>query len=563
MTTYAYLDLAEPQPGAPVYVLIPMSDGDTICRLRAHVNNIECLRGDGVVYVRGPRALEVAEREVARLAGEALGLREDGFRKFDARVDSSMSRRTLAVTTDAGTTSWRDPADHPTLSRAVEIRDRLREKLKPKPAKSAPPTTYGTMAGVNPREAFHYVSVDLVETVYRVGVDHGTGNSSSVIGHHEGDKFVVDEECVAREGDAKPGEVDKLVHFATAPFKATCGADIPGQATTRVPSHVTCEACAKIVNPLIMIAVDAASAEEGFRRVGEAFRASCLNIQPKELTMPKVHQHSRTNARMNGYKCFVHVDHSRNDIALHIVDDDRRPRRILVLAGVTKVGEDMIPSWTWVDKREGESMPATVRVPGEHRDALKAALAEMVEMDSAALPPLILSTKQPISRSECERICAEVSERLQGRPVVLLPSGINIAHGPHDDRACKRCGGSGAVREGSEDARDLPGTMVSVPCPECSRQSISPEALDISRRAELGHARKHAVRLGALIGATCALALSVVALLTVARVRPQWIIGLVQSQHADGELKTPWSPAVLDEHARESEHAEREAGEGR
>jgi len=38
-------------------------------------------------------------------------------------------------------------------------------------------------------------------------------------------------------------EPDELVHYAERPFIALCGADLANQATTTIPSHVTCGAC--------------------------------------------------------------------------------------------------------------------------------------------------------------------------------------------------------------------------------------------------------------------------------------------------------------------------------
>lgn len=37
----------------------------------------------------------------------------------------------------------------------------------------------------------------------------------------------------------------ELRHYAVVPFKAICGADRPGQTTTRIPDRVTCPECRK------------------------------------------------------------------------------------------------------------------------------------------------------------------------------------------------------------------------------------------------------------------------------------------------------------------------------
>lgn len=107
--------------------------------------------------------------------------------------------------------------------------------------------------------------------------------------------------------------------------------------------------------------------------------------------------------------------------------------------------------------------------------------------------------------------------------------------------------------------------------PPCVRRAEPPEEervrADVAHRADLAAASRRAWRWGLAVGAVLALVLWIGGLITVARVKPEWLARLAPrvSQQDRAPLTTPWSPAVLDEHALESESAEREArdAEGR
>lgn len=170
---YAYVDLAE-STGVHNVMRVPGSGGvarevtsDLVQRV-IHSKDGECVRGEGVTLVAGQRAIEVAEREVLDAAQSKV--------RFPSLTGSrvccvSREDEFLLVNVSGSPTHW-VAAMFPHLSRAVELRDMLCEKLKlhidsnnstrtmteaHDRAKCTPPAyaTWGTRAGANPRKAIY------------------------------------------------------------------------------------------------------------------------------------------------------------------------------------------------------------------------------------------------------------------------------------------------------------------------------------------------------------------------------------------------------------------------
>jgi hypothetical protein len=136
--------------------------------------------------------------------------------------------------------------------------------------------------------------------------------------------------------------------------------------------------------------------------------------------------------------------------------------------------------------------------------------------------PLVLKLDRELTPREKEEIISIF--RAEGQSVILLPPHIHRAEHPEEER----------VRA------------------------------DVAHRVELGAASKRAWRWGVIVGAVVGFAISVGATLVVRYARPEWLVPRPAQERAplSTPLSTPWSPAAMDEHARESDAA-REDAEGR
>lgn len=253
--------------------------------------------------------------------------------------------------------------------------------------------------------------------------------------------------------------------------------------------------------PDVAVSVNVESATEGFKRVSEALAAACIS--------------SEDFARACGYNQEVKPmtanpapkpdPHDKCRLRLQdagVVDDYGREVDCVLSVRFARHPDGFPHMEIDVIHPIGKPDPAATRPA------------------SAPSEPIYIESNDPIPLSERQRIASEVQEKT-GRPVVMLPYGLRRGVAPVE--------------------------------PE-ERQRLA----DISRRADLAAASRKGWRWGIVVGALVALTLATAALFTVARVRPEWLVGLAVKQHASADrdsITTPWSPAVLDEHARETEDA--------
>lgn len=442
-TVYAYVDLAVDRPYSQGGVGIPLSDGNmhsTWCSMDEFARLWTDTEVTYLTPVRGTTALEVAEREVLE-AVRAEGLPGPPF--SNALHD------------------W-VRAKYPRTCRAIDLRDRLRAKLK---------------YAVDPHDPTRAVT----EAYMRCGA-HPTATLAAELcmcGHaraahswrYGGMACVASPSCsCACFTGIGVDHASGPERSATISWTTEIGASPPRYDVQKLAAEIGCEASC-----------------------GVRVDASKSLMPTKEVPMPALSTPANPNPHA---ECRLYMG-----LKGEVLDD--YGRRLNGVRGLV------------VRPQEYEFDMTVAAIFGTPPDG---PLPRREQPE-----PLYLESNQPIPSTERERICAEVSAKVGG-PVVFLPYGIKRA----------------------------------VPPVEPQEERVR---ADVAHRADLAAASKRAWRAGLVVGAGIMLVLLGPVFFTLAKNHPEWFSPRADSAQR-APLSTPWSPAALDEHARESEAA-REDAEGR